>query len=270
MSSCVCLSMNLSDNMRLPRPGDLHATSTSPNTSIVRDCKGLEDFVYRLGIPDFRFYIGQNSRLLKIRTLTGPEKLRVLSSIDIQSLLPSLPSSESSRIQTLWTELLHINKLLSRPADKLSTSDIANFEIQARDWVRKFTDVYHSKNVTPYIHAMANHVSEFMTLHKSVISFTQQGLEKYNDCMTKQYFRSTNHKGLDALRQIMEKRNRLDYLGTHVKRRKCFETTCSNCQQTGHKRLTCPEPCSTCHNPCYRAHLVLVNGKSLPSCNQEN
>ena len=162
------------------------------NISKYRHCKGLEDFVCQLGIPDFRFYIGQNSRLLKIRTLTGPEKLKVLSNIDIQCLLPSLPNSEAQRIQTLWTELLQINKL-SRPADKLSTADIASFEIQARDWVRKFT----SQNVTPYIHAMANHVSEFMKLHGSVISFTQQGLEKYNDCM---YFRSTNHKGLEALK----------------------------------------------------------------------
>ena len=240
------------------------------NISKYRHCKGLEDFVCQLGIPDFRFYIGQNSRLLKIRTLTGPEKLKVLSNIDIQFLLPSLPKSEARRIQTLWTELLQINKLLSRPADKLSTADIASFEIQARDWVRKFTNVYHSQNVTPYIHAMANHVSEFMKLHGSVISFTQQGLEKYNDCMTKQYFRSTNHEGLEALRQIMEKRNRLDYLSNQVKRRKCFETICSNCHKSGYKRLTCQEPCSLCQSPCYRAHLVDISGKSVPSCNQEN
>ena len=54
--------------------------------------------------------------------------------------------------------------------------------------------------------------------------------------MTKQYFRATNHKGQDALRQIMEKQNRLCYLGDHVKHQKCFETTCSNCHKTGHKK----------------------------------
>ena len=35
-------------------------------------------------------------------------------------------------------------------------------------------------NVTPYIHAMAKHVSEFRQIHGSVLPFTQQGLEKYN------------------------------------------------------------------------------------------
>ena len=49
-----------------------------------------------------------------------------------------------------------------------------------------------------------------MTLHGSIVSFTQQGLEKY-DYMTKQSFLATNHKGQDALRQIMEKGNPLNY-----------------------------------------------------------
>jgi hypothetical protein len=53
------------------------------------------------------------------------------------------------------------------------------FAWQAQGWVQKFTDVYHTNNVTPYIHALANHVSEFMKLHGSIISFTQHGLEKY-------------------------------------------------------------------------------------------
>lgn len=65
------------------------------NISKYKHCKGLEDFVGQLGILDYKFYIGQTSRQLKIRTLTGPEKLKVLSSIDIRSLLPSFPNSET-------------------------------------------------------------------------------------------------------------------------------------------------------------------------------
>jgi hypothetical protein len=96
-------------------------------------------------------------------------------------LLPSFPNSETDRIQTLWTELLQINLILSKPEDKLSNVD---FESKAQDWVRKFTDVYPTKNVTPYIiHAMGNHVSQFMKLHGSVISFTQQGLKKHDEAL---------------------------------------------------------------------------------------
>jgi len=55
----------------------------------------------------------------------------------------------------------------------------------------------------PYKDAMANHVSEFMRVHGSILSFTQQGLEKYNDMMTKEYFRATCHRKDEALIQIM-------------------------------------------------------------------
>ena len=71
--------------------------------------------------------------------------------------------------------------------------------------------MYHEDNITPYIHALMNHVGEFMQLHGSILQFLQHGLEKYND-MTKEYFRSTSHHGKAALRQIMEKQNRLEHL----------------------------------------------------------
>ena len=74
-----------------------------------------------------------------------------------------------------------------------------------------------------------NHVSESMTLHGRILPFTQQGLEKYNDVTTKDFFRSTNHKGETALRQIMEKQNRLEYLresGTHPSKLKLRNHLC--------------------------------------------
>ena len=232
-----------------------------------KHCKGFEDFVGSIGISDYRFYIGKSSRLLKVRSLTGPEKLKLLSNINIQSLLPSNPPSDCSRIQVLWNELLEINSYLSKSEDTLTSTDIDTFAIQARGWVQKLTGVYHTKNVTPYIHAMANHVSEFMKLHGSIISFTQHGLEKYNDCMTKQYFRNTNHKGQDALRQIVEKQNRLHYLD-HVKRQ-MFRNYMFKLPQNW-AQVTCSEPCSSCSSLCYKDHLIKVNGKSVPICQQEN
>ena len=66
--------------------------------------------------------------------------------------------------------------------------------------------------MTPYIHAMANHVHEFMTMYKSILPFTQQGLEKYNDIMTKEFFRATCHRNEDALIQIIQKQNRLEHI----------------------------------------------------------
>ena len=39
--------------------------------------KKYEEFISSLGIPSFQFYIGQSSKQLKCRSLTGPEKLKL-------------------------------------------------------------------------------------------------------------------------------------------------------------------------------------------------
>ena len=43
--------------------------------------------------------------------------------------------------------------------------------------------------MTPYIHAMHSHVGQFLRQHGGLLPFTQQGIEKYNDRLTKTYFR---------------------------------------------------------------------------------
>ena len=170
-----------------------------------------EKFVTSLGIPSFQFYIGEASKQMKCRSLTGPEKLKVFENIEIQQLLPTVAETTTSRIQHLWHELIELNKLICLPASQLTTLTIQSYEQRARQWGRDFIDVYHSDKVTPYIHAMMNHVGEFMRIHGSIIPFTQQGLEKHNDIVTKIYFRASSHRGIQALRQVVEKRNRIEY-----------------------------------------------------------
>ena len=206
-------------------------------------CKHLDkyqDFVSSLKISDFRFYIGQTSKALKCRSLTGPEKLKVMSNISIRNLLPELPDDKLESIQRLWDQFLHLNAIFSKRPEDMTDSDVEMFEEEARSWGRHFINCYHISNVTPYIHAMMNHVPEFLRLYGSIVPFTQQGLEKYNDITTKIYFRSTNHQGTKSMVQIMEKQNRLEYLqdcGTACK--KCFEISCSQCHKTGHNARTC-------------------------------
>ena len=48
-------------------------------------------------------------------------------------------------------------------------------------------------------------------MNGSILPFTQQGLEKYNDVVIKTLFRSTNHQGNQALLQILEKQNRHEF-----------------------------------------------------------
>jgi len=189
----------------------------------------FQKFVTSLGIPSFRFYVSQNSKLLKCRSLTGPEKLRLFRNISIANVLPKLAAEEVLRIQVLWTELVEINQYLSKPPEDITSSDIDKYAKLCRQWVVKFTDVYHTEAVTPYIHAMSQHAGEFVRIHGSLLPFTQHGLEKYNDITTKDYFRSTHHRGEQALLQIMQKQNRIEHLrdNSSAKRPKRHEVTCS-------------------------------------------
>lgn len=129
--------------------------------------------------------------------------------------------------------------------EEICETSAREFEFRAKSFVHAFTALYPTKHVTPYMHCMIQHVSEFMLLHGSLVPFTQQELENYNDVMTKDYFRSTCHRGEQCLIQIMQKQNRLEYLrAIGAKCQKKYQVTCSNCLLQGHNRLTCTKPCS--------------------------
>ena len=80
-----------------------------------------------------------------------------------------------------------------------------NFQNQARNWLRLFTAVYQTKHITPYVHLLTSHIADFLEIHRIVALFSQQGLEKLNNGITKYYSRSTNHHDEVSLRQILLK-----------------------------------------------------------------
>ena len=71
---------------------------------------------------------------------------------------------------------------------------IKSFESQSKSFVDKLVDLYPSKHVMPDLHCMYKNIYEFMEVHGSILQSTQQGLKKYNDTMTKDYFRSTSYQ----------------------------------------------------------------------------
>ena len=178
---------------------------------------------------------------------------------------PQIPNCEE--VQGLWRELVSINRLLSTRPHEMSEHTAEQFERRSKEFVKSFTDIYPAKHVTPYMHCMKMHVCQFMDIHGALLPFTQQGLEKYNDQMTKDYFRSSSHRGQECLIQIMQKQNRIEHLEhSGVQRSKRFSVSCSNCGKQGHNRLTCTEPCVLCKHTPFSSHLVTAGGKSIPQC----
>jgi hypothetical protein len=163
--------------------------------------------------------------------LTGPEKHRLFHKINVSTLFPSIP--KVSDIQELWSSFYLLMQMLSNDC----VADI--FDRKAKTWVNDFCAIYQTKHVTPYAHALSMHVSQFIQLHGNISKFSEQGLEKLNDLTTKHYLRSTNHRETEALHQLIQKRNRLEYLehrGYAREKRKC---TCTNCGQLGHNKRKC-------------------------------
>ena len=99
-----------------------------------------------------------------------------------------MPEDIAMHIQILWTELLQLSSLFSKGREGVTDTVQEEFKSCSREWVSKFISIYQTKNVTPYVHAMFNHVEEFMEIHGCILPFSQQDLEKLNDVMTKHYF----------------------------------------------------------------------------------
>ena len=104
-------------------------------------------------------------------------------------------------------------------------------------WLTLFLEIYQTKHVTPYMHTLVYHIPKFISLHGSLARFSQQGLERLNDIITKDYFRSTNHRN-DALQSLMMKLNRIEELRDTEEQKQYQKHCCTLCEQPGHNSHT--------------------------------
>ena len=112
-------------------------------------------------------------------------------------------------VQYIWTEFLVVyNKLYSHIP--MNSQEVGNLRIKVNGWLAKFLSVYKVKNVTPYIHLLTCHILQFLRKYGTIASFSQQGLEKLINVITKDYFNGTNH--CNYLTQILMKLNHLEEL----------------------------------------------------------
>ena len=80
---------------------------------------------------------------------------------------------------------------------------VDRFQEEFKEWIRDFLKIYQTRDVTPYMHAFHCHVPQFLKLYTNISYFNQEGFEKYNYQASKNYFRSSNHRGSEALQQMI-------------------------------------------------------------------
>ena len=125
-----------------------------------------------------------------------------------------------------------------------SSDSMSQFDARIKQWIKDFNRLYLTSDVTPYMHAFSQYISEFLELYQNVSYFNQQGLEKFNDTSSKDYFRSTSHRNIEALRQMMLKKQRAQLLEAvgcqHIK----HKYKCRNCLNMGHSIKKCTSKCN--------------------------
>jgi len=198
----------------------------------------FEQFVNERGIS-WRFFVDKETKLIKHRDFTGPEKYKILSAINLSTLLPNYSETKLDKIEVIWDGF---RQLISK-LDNLQGDDnqkLLDFSSLAKTWLKNYVSVYPTKDATPYMHILANHIPETIEINGALSQFTQQGLEKLNDHVTKWYYRSTSLSHEAAMKQIIEKQSRLRQLHfSGASRYRKFQWTCKTCHKKGHSSKTC-------------------------------
>ncbi|KAJ8040429.1 hypothetical protein HOLleu_14715 [Holothuria leucospilota] len=188
---------------------------------------------------EWKFYVDKTSGLIKSGDFTGVEHHKIQSTIQLENIIPGHP--KLSIIKDLWTQFSCIMTLLRGKGD-FTTCQIEVLQKKCKDWVKLFTTVYLAKDVTPYMHVLVYHVPESLRIHGNINVYSQQSVEKLNDTVTCWFFRSSNHQNNSALKQVLCKQNRTDYLNTNCQRDRKFSVSCSACLGEGHNKRTCLKP----------------------------
>ena len=162
-------------------------------------------------------YTDKESKTLKWRDLISPETIKLLNKIQLNASFSNIPHVD--KIQTIWVEFKEIYKIL-QSNDPDTDDQLINLKSHLNKWILLFLSVYQAKHVTPYIHILVSHIPEFLSLYGPISPFSQQGLEKFNDDITKDYFRSMNHRDGEALK-LLFKLNRLEEPGVRHLLKSC-------------------------------------------------
>ena len=152
----------------------------------------------------------ENTGQQKLRDLMGDEYNRLRDNIELLN--------DGFKGMAKLDHLMNIWRLFFDIIDKVKRNELDAIEMknETLNWLGVFLKVHSNKEVTPYMHAFVYHLYEFQEslgkLNLTINKFNLQGLEKKNDIVTSQYFRSTNRNIFKSLKYILLKNNRLDLL----------------------------------------------------------
>ncbi|RHZ66458.1 hypothetical protein Glove_307g42 [Diversispora epigaea] len=151
----------------------------------------------------FYFWQDYDTQNWSYTSLMGNDKEAVLHDFDFGVIFNN---DRAILINDLWREFYKLYIMM-----KKSETDSTFFASQAKKWLDLFLTpfqgelntisfkkgLYRPKDITPYIHVLINHVSEFIEKHKQfgLSAFSCAAVEKKNHEQVSTFFRKTMKDG---------------------------------------------------------------------------
>jgi len=171
-------------------------------------------------------YLNKDGKI-EFRSLNQIERMRFLNINFIKNLYPELMPGERTdnelnniekKFRYLTLSLIYFQKPF-RMIKKDYTTDIFD-KIRFRNISIGFLDSYFlssgSSKITPYIHAFIFHIPYFIEKYKNLNLYSTQQIEKLNSKTKTNFFRNTNKKRNDYVKQLIEKANRIELIESNL------------------------------------------------------
>ena len=142
----------------------------------------FQSFIKDLGLRDFKLYVDKETKRLKYRDFTGPEKHNILTNIGISNFITSIARAQKS--QKLWDNSLQLMTQMQN-LNRTDSVSLNHFQTSAKKWVTEYVKLNYSKDATPYMHILMYHVCEIVNLNGAIVHFTMQDFENLNNNVSK-------------------------------------------------------------------------------------
>lgn len=176
--------------------------------------KVLSDYLNNYcGITE-ALYFDQKDKKVALRSLNEKERLRILLMLQIKDLSNLYKDwKKDNYLIILNFVLIEFYKIyIYIKEDHSNNFDRTSLENRLNKWLESFILINETTKITPYIHILVDHVPEFIEKYKYLNQYSMQSVEKLNFVIKQNYFRQTNKRKNQYLKQLLEKQNRLEFI----------------------------------------------------------
>ena len=168
----------------------------------------------KIGVQNPIYYVND---VFKMKSLTGEDCLNILEKLKFDVFFPENKYPLFDKKEIFNSLLRGFNEMFLNVKNNFYAENIELLQNQTDEWLSSYTQTFHLKHVTGYLHLFCHHLCSFVEEHGDVDVFNCQGIEKRNHQLTREYFASNrkyNQKNFQY--QMMSYRNRMESYKKHV------------------------------------------------------